>query len=334
MEPYRELVQIVSNYGLARVLKRDSPASFWYTPDEPRVYDQYTLRIYSGLEQPFYLIDYRPKLSYSKINEDGIIALPYFDPVGTQVNPEAAFQYALGLHDEYLSRGEDEYLRRFLHYVEYFLDKQEVDGDWLYQFDWGKNSAPWGSALAQARGASVMLRAAMLTGEDRFRRSAELAVSKFDVSILSGGYLWKRSFAGQVVEYFEEYPKDPTSVLNGFMAALFGVYELGKWLGVSRATKLWDSGLQSLVKMLPAYTTDWWTLYDIPLDEACIDLNSVHYHRLTLSYQRVLIALSSGPEREALMYYLRKWEKDLTMRNQLRATTHKLLFRMREAARG
>jgi hypothetical protein len=57
---------------------------------------------YKKMPIPFYPISYIAKLKYDHVNNNNIIVLPYDAPIGDQINPEAAFQYALGLHDSFL----------------------------------------------------------------------------------------------------------------------------------------------------------------------------------------------------------------------------------------
>ena len=214
---------------MARWQKRPSTASFWYLPEPPNITSKEALiRYQESLSSPLYLVDYRQKLPYSLTNADGIIVLPYQLPVGAQVNPEAAFQYALGLHDQFCIAKEKVYLNHFKLYAEYFLRTQTDDGLWSYNFDWYGSKAPWHSALAQARGASVMLRAWMLNHDARYLAAAKHALSKFSVPTAQGGFL--HIFSAENCAYFEEYPHTPTGVINGFMSCLMNIWELNYWL--------------------------------------------------------------------------------------------------------
>ena len=91
--------RLVDNYLIARWQNRPSTALFWYLPEPPLIHSAADLAQYKQSQpSPLYLIDYRQKLQYTLTNQDGIIVLPYDNAIGSQVNPEAAFQYALGLH--------------------------------------------------------------------------------------------------------------------------------------------------------------------------------------------------------------------------------------------
>lgn len=284
----RKLTGLLRNYVLRRVDGGQSAAVFWYLPEPPRVTSPATLAAYhaSATPAPQYLMDYARKLEYTVTDASGIAALNYGPPLGLQRNPETAFQFALGLHDA--GRHED-----FLRYARTFLDAQDSAGRWSYDFDWYRSRAPWYSALAQGRGASVMLRAWLLTAQPQYRAAALKALDLFGTPIGNGGFVAVHRQAG--VPYLEEYPSQPTGVLNGFLTSLFALYEVGYWLEDSAARDRFALYLGSAERMLPFYTTSWWTLYDLDPESPFPNVHSPRYHRLATDYLRVLSALSGSP---------------------------------------
>lgn len=275
----------MDNYVLARLQNRPSTALFWYLPEPANIKNIGDLERYQNASAPFYLMDYREKLSYSLENEEGIIVLPYDKPIGQQVNPEAAFQYALGLHDQGC-------LTQFYKYADYFVKAQSPEGLWAYDFDWFASKKPWSSALAQARGSSVMLRAWLQSKEEKYREAAKLALGQFLLPTAEGGFLHR--FAPENCLYFEEYPQTPTGVINGFMASLMSIWELHFWLKEPWLSDLWTLGIASLEKMLPHYSTGWWSLYDLDEQTPVANVNSPRYHFLEMHYLQVLSILSSS----------------------------------------
>lgn len=284
----RKLSSLFQNYVTRRVDGAQSAAVFWYLAEPPRVYDAESLRAYeaSANPSPLYLMDYRRKLEYRVTDADGILALNYGPPIGLQRNPEAAFQYALACHDA----GDP---ATFLRYAELFLAERDEQGRWYHSFDWYRNRAPWYSALGQGRGASVMLRAWLISGDARYRDAALHALALFDTPISQGGFVAVHPRAG--VPYLEEYPAQPTGVLNGFLSSLFGVWEVGRWLDDAQARERFSRYLASAERMLPYYSTSWWTLYDLDPESPFPNVHSPRYHRLATDYLRVLAALSPSP---------------------------------------
>lgn len=293
MNYFYKMWRIMDNYIISRWQKRPSTAYFWYLPEVPNVYNAETLLTYqTSPVSPLFLMDYQKKLNYTLQNAEGIIILPYDNPIGNQINPEAAFQYALGLHDAYRITSDSTYLNQFWHYVHYFLNRQTKDGLWTYGFNWFGSKAPWYSALAQTRGASVMLRAWMLSHDARFFDAANNALTSCNLSTEHGGLL--HPFKSQDVMYFEEYPQTPTAVMNGFMSSLICIWELSFWLKEQWINKLWQNGIQSLEKMLPHYNIGWWTLYDLNDQSSILNVNSPRYHLLEIHYLQILHVLSKS----------------------------------------
>ncbi len=293
MNYLKKLFSLVDNYVIARIQNRPSTALFWYLPEPPNIKSSGDLKEYKqSTLMPFYPIDYRQKLKYSLENEHEIIVLPYHAPIGNQVNPEAAFQFALGLHNQFYVTNDKIWLDKFFKYVNYFISKQSNDGMWNYEFDWFTSKKPWNSALAQARGASVMLRAWLYSKDIIYLEAAKKALSKFSIPTSENGFL--HHFKEENCFYFEEYPKIPTGVVNGFMASLIGIWELNYWIKEKWTSELWSQGIDSLQKMLPYYTTGWWSIYDRDYATPIVNVNSPRYHLLEIDYLRVLSILAES----------------------------------------
>ncbi len=299
----KRFFKLADNYLIARIQKRASTAMFWYLPEPAIIKNKEDLFRYQNptAVSPLYLIDYRSKLSYNLTNSEGIIVLPYDLPIGQQVNPEAAFQYALGLHDTYCLTQDTQYRDKFLYYADYFVSTQVVSGLWHYNFDWFNATAPWSSALAQARGASVMLRAFLLTNHMKYYDAAKNAFKLFVVLTEEGGFLHYCKDAN--CYYFEEYPMIPTGVINGFMAVLLGLWEFQYWLEDNEITKLWKQGIASLEKMLFFYSLSWWSLYDRDENSPIANVNSPRYHFLEIQYLQILSVISNSE------IFLKEYEK-------------------------
>lgn len=312
--------QLIDNYGLSRLMKRPSTAAFWYLPEPSNLKTHADLERYKNAPlSPFYLLDYRKKLQYQLTNRDKIMVLAYPKPLGERINPEAAFQYALGLHDCYLTTGENSKFSAFFHYAEYFLNLQNKKGLWPYLFDWHGSKSPWYSALAQARGASVMLRAFKLNGDPRFQQAAKQALTQFTIPTNEGGFL--HPFQNTNAYYYEEYPQTPTAVLNGFMSCIMNIWEINYWLKEEWIHKLWQVGISSLEDMLPHYTTGWWSIYDLDRLTPITNVNSPRYHLLEIDYLQILSLLSNSKViTEAYYERIRQYKNPLS---RLRALTLK-----------
>ncbi|MCB0826016.1 MAG: hypothetical protein KDC26_07485 [Armatimonadetes bacterium] len=327
MSKLNRLLSIIKTYTYGRKGDKPSTASFWYMRAPATIFTPHHLEIWRKFDGPYppYLFDHRSKLDYPSVREDGVALLNYDDPIGTQVNPEAAFQYALGLADAYLNQKRQELRTQFLSCCNYFLSVQDERGNFPYEFDWYESKAPWYSALAQSRGVSVMLRAWKMTGDEKYLRSARLAVSQFMTPIEDGGYL--ATFGPESCTYFEEYPHSPSAVMNGFLATAFGLFELNELAPDEPSQVLFDLSIESLKKMLPHYTLDWWTLYDLRGQPDKNNVQSPFYHDMVIQYITVLAIIAPCPEFERICEI---WKDQYTISNKLRATLGKIVFKVNE----
>jgi hypothetical protein len=309
------------------MLGKNSTSTYWYLPDPPNVRNEKDLERYAqSWPSPFYLIDYRTRTNFRFESQDGILRLPYAEPLGPQINPEAAFQCALGWHDRHVLDNAPDAREQFINYASHFRASQSAQGDFSYLFDWFESKAPWHSALAQSRGASVMLRAFLLTGDETYATSARRALQRFDVDCEDGGY--RAIFTPENVPYFEEYPAQKNAVINGFMASLFALYELAYWLNDEQCARLFGMGINSLENMLPHYTLPWWTLYDRSEADLGQNVHSPRYQDMVVGYLYVLKTISGSA---IIADYAARWEALNTRNNRLRAyiakARRKLVYR-------
>lgn len=318
--------RLLNNYLISPLLGKPSTAGFWWLQELARVRDQASFSAYldSSSPSPLYLMDYSSKLRFEHVNDSGIIVLPYGPPIGDQVNPEAAFIFALALHDCYRETGRNSWCKRFMHYADYFRAWQSRSGDWTYRFDWPGSPAPWISALAQGRGASVMLRAWMISGDQSYLDAARNCLSRFNVPIDEGGYQAIHPKTGTV--YYEEYPSSPTAVMNGFMASLFGCWEVGHWANDAHARDLFDRGIESLAQIASHYVLGKWSLYNLNSAAPSPNYNTPRYHDLVGEYFDVLAVLSGSA---VIARQRDDWKGLSTPSNRIKALTRKLIWKAR-----
>ena len=78
--------------------------------------------------------------------------------------------------------------------------------------------------MCQGQAISVLVRAFLNSGDQKYLAAAEKAVGVFNVSSTEGGV--RAVFMDKHV-WYEEYPTNPpTFILNGFMYSLLGLYDL------------------------------------------------------------------------------------------------------------
>jgi len=176
-------------------------------------------------------------------------------------------------------------------------------GVWEYNFDFKRYNckSPWISAMAQGQGISVLVRAYILTGKEKYLKTANKALRAFSISVDEGGVL---SYGENDYVFYEEYacPKS-SKVLNGFIFSLFGLYDYYIATYDSTAFTLFYEGIESLKNNLCRYDSGDWTYYD------CLGLKaSLSYHKLHIEQLKALYSITND---EFFMYYAKKWSNYL-----------------------
>ncbi|GAB0091759.1 D-glucuronyl C5-epimerase [Sergentomyia squamirostris] len=123
----------------------------------------------------------------------------------------------------------------------------------------------WHSAMGQGHAISLLARAYHHSrGDTRFLRAAIEGMKPFRVPSYQGGVL--ATFLGKYA-WYEEYPTSPPSfVLNGFIYALLGLYDLNCTAPQGHSTEagvLFEQGMTSLKRMLLLFDTGSGTSYDL-----------------------------------------------------------------------
>ena len=232
-------------------------------------------------------------------DQSGIPLLNYHGRIGRQYNPIAIAQWGLGNHNLFC-RSRREFPRtKFLAASDWLSTHltRNSHGTWAWNhyFDWEYRSrlkAPWYSALAQGQGISLLVRAHRETGVAKYLETAERAFASFGQSVEQGGVTFTDPH-GNI--WFEEYiVSPPTHILNGFIWAVWGVYDYFLATQNTQARDLFIQAVQTLRKHLPRYDLGFWSLYEqsgttLPM------IASPFYHRLHIVQLRVMQRLTRDP---------------------------------------
>jgi hypothetical protein len=135
---------------------------------------------------------------------------------------------------------------------------------WRYDFAFPpRASSPgWISGMTQAVVASTFARAFYLTGKDDYKRLAVKAIRATLLPIEAGGALYAK---GRWL-WIEEYPSErPVKhVLNGFMYALLGIYDVYLITKSENYLKIFHNFIYNLISNAHIYSIlGHWTKYDI-----------------------------------------------------------------------
>jgi D-glucuronyl C5-epimerase C-terminus. len=191
----------------------------------------------------------------------------------------AVFQYGLGSYDLHLQTKEKLYFNKFRLMAEWAVDNQDETGAWnTFSFIYPNN--PY-SAMAQGEGASLLIRAYKESGNTTFLEAARRAIEYMLLPIENGG---TTMYLGNDV-FFKEFTHKPI-VLNGWIFALFGLYDYIKMSSDVQKLDILNKSIKTIEKMLPAFDNGYWSMYD---EENKI--TSLFYHNLHIAQLNVLYDL-------------------------------------------
>jgi heparosan-N-sulfate-glucuronate 5-epimerase len=235
--------------------------------------------------------------------------------------PADLAQLALGWWERALAGGcGDEEFLRLCRLLESKAEPRPGELRWPYPVAVAKYGLepPWYSALAQGQIASVFLRAYLRTGLDRYAHAAELAISPLLLG--SGSELVSATAAGPILE---EAPSRPGShILNGWIYAIWGLWDVHIGLGLSRAEETLSATLECLQVLLPRYDLGWWTRYSL-FPGSVADVAQPFYHRLHVDQMEVLHRLTGA---DVFRRAARRWRSYGTLPGHLRALAWKGVF--------
>jgi heparosan-N-sulfate-glucuronate 5-epimerase len=136
------------------------------------------------------------------------------------------------------------------------------------------------SALSQGQAISVLVRAFWITSHIKFMDAAYRG-GKFMIRTIQDGGTSRITSDGLILE---EYPREKSrTVLNGWVSALYGIYDLtliSKWEEMSDVL---EASMQALLKYLPKYNAQFWSFYD-----TSGTISSPYYHRVHIIQLRAL----------------------------------------------
>jgi len=219
---------------------------------------------------------------------------------GTEVYfPIAIFQYALGLYDLYLIEKKKEYLDKFLKITEWAKNKQLKNGMWECMGALNDKCNQTQSAMCQSEGASVFLRAYNETKKVEYIDHAKKAIDFMIKNVDENGTCY---YPGKEKPIFQEYvSKYNVSVLNGWIFAIFGLYDFTLVNSEEKYKKILNNSVNEMAKSLKIYDRKFWSNYDQKGTIASPAYHDLHIKQLLLMYQMFGI--------EEFEIYAKKWEK-------------------------
>jgi hypothetical protein len=279
--------------------EEDAPENGWVTTS-PRRWD-FNLTELPWNETRYSWEKIEPLDPYEPADENGVFMLErdgelhYF--------PTQMCQRVLHMLDAYRRTNETEYLNRSITFTDKLIDLCVEDNGSLfpeYSFDFHLHgdtsktlSPPWVCGMGQGMALSVLTRMYWITGDEMYLKVAHSIFIPFTRPRTNDSDdRWICSIDDQGYYWIEEFPYgDGTHALNGFIFALFGLYDY--WLETRNETcKAWlEAGLTTIHHYLPDFRCEGGVSYYCLMHKVQID----RYHKLHVK-QLIILYRMTGHE--------------------------------------
>ena len=187
------------------------------------------------------------------------------------------FQYGLAAYDLYLKTKEKIYSKKFLACANWAVDNQQVDGAW--ETFYHENPEHPYSSMAQGEGISLLIRAHIMTQDDKYLSAVHKAKDFMLKPIADGG---TTEYNGENV-YLYEFTHAPL-VLNGWIFSLWGLYDYCKYFVDAQVQTVLNLTLATLKKKLPQYDIGYWSKYEDGKRISSPFYHELHVAQLTVMY--------------------------------------------------
>ena len=211
----------------------------------------------------------------------------------TVLFPVGIFQYGLGAYDLFILDRNKIYLEKFRQCVEWTVTNQEESGAWK-NFDYVFPDDPYG-AMCQGEGASLLIRAYKQYGDKKY----------LDAAIKAIDFMLKPVEEGGTSDYIDgglillEFTNS-AAVLNGWIFALFGLYDLVLVTDTEKYKKALKNTVNTIINKLPDFDCGYWSMYDLNGK-----ITSPFYHNLHIAQMQAMYMITNE---KVFDEYAKKWE--------------------------
>lgn len=209
--------------------------------------------------------------------------------------PVAIFQYGLGAYDLWLQSDDERYLKKFFVCADWALNNIDKKGRWN-NFFFYRPETPYG-AMAQGEGASLLIRAYLISHDEKYLKEAKNAIDFMLLPLEKGGTTKYEDNNAFLMEYTFK-----GMVLNGAIFAWWGLYDFVKVTNDQGLYRdLLQKTLNSIIFILPEFRGKLWSNYS--LDGL---IASPFYHNLHIAQMDAMYQLTRQP---VFKNYMELWRR-------------------------
>lgn len=246
-----------------------------------------------------YFNDMTGKIQWNgSIDKEGIPLIQMHDG-SLHYFPTTIIQKALGHHDQYLFTKNPREQDEFSKLCDWLLRTQDDKAGWTVKGVLkSKNHSPEYSAMTQGEAISMLVRAWKLFHKEEYLIAAKKAYQLLILPIEAGGTAYYRD--NEI--YLEEFPcKEKNTILNGWIFAMFGVYDYYLATAEGDSKEVFYETLNTLRNNIAIYDSGFWSFYDEKKT-----LSSPFYHALHLNQLEALYSITGD---KIIEHYIKKWKR-------------------------
>jgi hypothetical protein len=219
------------------------------------------------------LLSYGQRISF----KDSRLVWEFFPGQGVQIHPLANFAKVNAL----LAGGFADGAKAMLEELKALAVPRAGGIAWEYDFRFASGQPPWVSSIAEGTAVQALARAAKQFADTSYLDLARQALGVFRTPPPEGVRVPTKAGAHYLI-----YSYSPVRVLNAFIQAVNGLYDLWQTGGVPEAEPLYQEGLAEAKVETPTYDTGAWSLYE-PGQESPLS-----YHELVRDFLKGLCTRS------------------------------------------
>lgn len=239
------------------------------------------------------------------IDKNGILYYEYgerYNNLGNYHNPTFVASYANALYYEVLL-GKKNFTVDFLKQVDYLLSVAKEDSDgglyWPYPFEniHFKVSKGWYSAMTSGRILGVLIRAHVLSGNDKYLAAAQKVYKKLEKPLKKLGMTTYGWYKEAWLEEVASPEIGSFKVLNGHIFALAGLHDYAHYTNDKKAQCLTQKAINAIRNHLEDYDAGFISYYSEKMPSRTKSYAEKHgYHALHI-YQLLYCYLIDGDSR-------------------------------------